>query len=1100
MKHSKGTYHFLPNLLLAIALLCSMAVSAQGFSATATTTAETCQGNGSMTITITNGAPGATYLYTGYLAPNPADQPFSSTSNVIPGLSAGTYNVTVTESTGEQATMPVVIENQMVTLDFTISYTTDSCTGLVTATVEMLNGTAVQYDIFSGPETRPAQTSNSFSGLQGGTYIFRAFDTCGAAVPLTFTVQPQSGGINISEPQHEEQVSGNCAEFTITNIISYPEGVTINYPITLNYTVTGPDGVPSTDSQTYTSGAPSSIEYSNTFPAVEGAEYSYVLEIITNCGPPIMSNGTFTSTKPIVNFSLPVIKPCGQHYLTLLASGYKPPYTINFTAAPGLDDGSFNPGDYNELYPFPYNDSASTFGSDTQEIPEGDYTVEIIDACGRKSDPISFNVKDEEVEPILTPSTDCVSNSGRIKIRVPDRDIVFAEMTDAPQEYIDTLTGNPPLPLNVTGLIQSNGTVLIQNLPLGEYKFHFIDECGVEYTEKTEIKPYVAKDFTATAKSDCNTGAGSVEVRTGNGRLVTLFITDAPTSFEFYDDLPYDVSFNINTSSGVFYMNNLPEGDYTFKGTDTCGFEKEAEASIIGYDPAASSYTYTPNCKSFVLEIADANTGVTLWLQEELPPNSGQWGHPGTGVLYTEGTMPTATNSLSLQNGPNINLQYEGHFRIYEAFTGTGNGQAASICTNPFGAEFSYYYTPRINNIYNLACSNNPDDVIIMAEGIGPLTYYITSPITVDNGPNNIFTGLAPGIYTFKVQDACGGFIPQTVNISLLPNLVEAQQPADRNFCVEAGDPLHTVFDLTSFNPEILGPDQSPDLYTITYYHNIADAEAGTNPIPTPEAYTNISNPDTIFARLVHNLVPCQDIVSFNLFIGEKPEAEAAKEVTLCQETGFVQLEAAPGPNYTYSWLPGGETTRIITVTQPGVYTVTVTNGATSCNAPSQITVNLSSGATITSVDTEDWTENENSVTINVAGNGNYEYSLDGVNYQDSPTFTGLPTGIYTVYAKDKDGCGDVANQKVVLLHYPKFFTPNGDGVNETWRIQYSWFEPGLLTYVYDRYGKLITAFDPVSKGWDGTYNGERLPSTDYWFVVKRGDGEVHRGHFSMIR
>ncbi|HYD92771.1 MAG TPA: T9SS type B sorting domain-containing protein [Flavobacterium sp.] len=53
---------------------------------------------------------------------------------------------------------------------------------------------------------------------------------------------------------------------------------------------------------------------------------------------------------------------------------------------------------------------------------------------------------------------------------------------------------------------------------------------------------------------------------------------------------------------------------------------------------------------------------------------------------------------------------------------------------------------------------------------------------------------------------------------------------------------------------------------------------------------------------------------------------------------------------------------------------------------------------------------------------------------------------------------------------------------------------------MFDRYGKLITGFGPNSPGWDGTLNGKKLPSTDYWFVVKRQNGKEYKGHFSMIR
>ena len=79
-------------------------------------------------------------------------------------------------------------------------------------------------------------------------------------------------------------------------------------------------------------------------------------------------------------------------------------------------------------------------------------------------------------------------------------------------------------------------------------------------------------------------------------------------------------------------------------------------------------------------------------------------------------------------------------------------------------------------------------------------------------------------------------------------------------------------------------------------------------------------------------------------------------------------------------------------------------------------------------------------------------------------------------------------------------FTPNGDGYNDTWQIKFSNAEPKLNVDIFDRYGKFIIRLKGGEVGWDGTYNGHELFSTDYWFVVTREDGKVYRGHFSLKR
>lgn len=127
------------------------------------------------------------------------------------------------------------------------------------------------------------------------------------------------------------------------------------------------------------------------------------------------------------------------------------------------------------------------------------------------------------------------------------------------------------------------------------------------------------------------------------------------------------------------------------------------------------------------------------------------------------------------------------------------------------------------------------------------------------------------------------------------------------------------------------------------------------------------------------------------------------------------------------------------------------------------------------------------------------EYSLDGVNYQNSNMFNNLVGGEYTVFYRDTKGCGE-GQTNVILLDYPKYFTPNGDGINDTWQIKGLEKFPGAVTFIYDRYGKLIKQISDKSLGWDGTFNGNRLLTSDYWFVAKLNNEREIVGHFTLKR
>jgi gliding motility-associated-like protein len=131
----------------------------------------------------------------------------------------------------------------------------------------------------------------------------------------------------------------------------------------------------------------------------------------------------------------------------------------------------------------------------------------------------------------------------------------------------------------------------------------------------------------------------------------------------------------------------------------------------------------------------------------------------------------------------------------------------------------------------------------------------------------------------------------------------------------------------------------------------------------------------------------------------------------------------------------------------------------------------------------------------------NSTFLQNGINYFASQTINGCESNrilINTPITNDLN-CGTIIDIDNELV-FPKFFTPNGDGYNDTWKIKSSSSENGLALKIFDRFGKLIKELDANSNGWDGTYTGQPLPSTDYWFVVTRKNGKEHKGHFSLKR
>jgi len=171
-----------------------------------------------------------------------------------------------------------------------------------------------------------------------------------------------------------------------------------------------------------------------------------------------------------------------------------------------------------------------------------------------------------------------------------------------------------------------------------------------------------------------------------------------------------------------------------------------------------------------------------------------------------------------------------------------------------------------------------------------------------------------------------------------------------------------------------------------------------------------------------------------------------------------------------------------------------------SCFEIVQLNLSLVYPTEITEIKVDDLVEN-NIVTI-FPYDGNFVYSLDGITFQTSNVFSNVSSGEYYAYMKDVTANCITISDKFYVLSYPKFFTPNGDGINDFWRIRMSQFQYSIDVEIYDRYGKFITNFDKNNGGWDGKHKGKELPATDYWFkIIKTTDKEtIYFGHFSLIR
>ncbi|RAR47595.1 T9SS type B sorting domain-containing protein, partial [Flavobacterium lacus] len=212
--------------------------------------------------------------------------------------------------------------------------------------------------------------------------------------------------------------------------------------------------------------------------------------------------------------------------------------------------------------------------------------------------------------------------------------------------------------------------------------------------------------------------------------------------------------------------------------------------------------------------------------------------------------------------------------------------------------------------------------------------------------------------------------------------------------------------------------------------------------------------------------------------------------------------------DYTFVWTVDGDvlptTQNNHLATETGIYTVTATHNTTGCSGTSTGTVSASSVAIGSATVGEDFNQNQVITVTVTGGSGEYEYILNDGPSQSSNYFTNVLQGENTIIVRDKNGCGDLV-LTVYALKYPPFFTPNGDGFNDSWNISGLENQPGSIIYIFDRYGKLLKTLKASGgNGWDGTYNGAKMPSSDYWFTLlytnQGGFEKEFKAHFSLKR
>jgi gliding motility-associated-like protein len=277
-----------------------------------------------------------------------------------------------------------------------------------------------------------------------------------------------------------------------------------------------------------------------------------------------------------------------------------------------------------------------------------------------------------------------------------------------------------------------------------------------------------------------------------------------------------------------------------------------------------------------------------------------------------------------------------------------------------------------------------------------------------------------------------------------------------------------------------------PDGVLVNWY----DAPSGGNELETNKVFYESSISGTFYAEAISEIAGCisSSRTAVTLTYNELPVVED-EALTFCENSSIILTSGIS--NVSHSWSTG-ETTPQISVSESGTYTVTVTD-ANVCSSTKTITLSAISSPIISNVNS-----NHREITINTENEDNYEYSLDGINYQNSNIFNNFRGGLYTAYVRSIEGCG-VVELDFVHMVIPRFFTPNGDGVNDEFKPEGIDLAQNYNISIFDRLGRLIVASNNLNFSWDGRFNSKNLPESDYWYQIQLNE-TTFMGHFALKR